>query len=295
MSQKQFTAEIERGFPHGIYLLTASDAYLLYDALQQIKAWSGTDPFALEVIDLAFADDCPTIAGMVDILCTVPFLAARKTVIIRNLQKLPKKDAKKLEDYCSEPSPSTLLIMLHEGASPKLFDASVLRSIKSIPLSISDRDIPDWVKAQARGKGITLSDRAVETLVAEVGTDLGLLHAEVEKLAMAGLAGDVSDAVLKEIVYSGAEYGAFDLINALDRRDARAVFRLYENVRKTSDPYMLLGAMNWHYSNRRERVARGTSIFALLHEADIAIKSSHQCVIERLLYSLTRKESIQRK
>ncbi len=68
---------------------------------------------------------------------------------------------------------------------------------------------------------------------------------------MAGLSGEVSETVLKEIVYSGAEYGAFDLINALDRRDARTVFRLYENVRKTSDPYMLLGAFNWHFSSRR--------------------------------------------
>lgn len=291
MSRKQLLLEIERGFPQHVYLLTASDPYLLYEALQLIKSWSGTDPFALEVIDFAFADDCPTVAGIVDILCTVPFLAARKTVIIRNLQKLPKKEAKKLEDYCAEPSSSTLLIMLHEGAAPKIFEPVLLKRITTLPLSIADRDIPGWVKEQARAKGISLSDRAVETLVTEVGTDLGLLHAEVEKLAMAGLTGDVSDAVLKEIVYSGAEYGAFDLINALDRHDARVVFRLYENVRKTSDPYMLLGAMNWYFSSRRGRAPRGRSIFAALHEADIAIKSSHQCVIEHLLYSLTRKES----
>lgn len=288
MNRKKLQSEIDCGFPQPVYLLTATDAFLLYDALARIKEWSGTDPFALEVIDLAFADDCPTIAGIVDILCTVPFLAARKTVIIRNLQKLPKKEAKKLEDYFAQPSASTLLIMLHEGASPKVFEPAVLKGIRTIALSVSDRDIPEWVKSQARSKGITLGDRAVETLVTEVGTDLGLLHAEVEKLAMAGLSGEVSEDVLKEIVYSGAEYGAFDLINALDRRDARTVFRLYENVRKTSDPYMLLGAFNWHFSGRRGRVPRGKSVFAALHEADVAIKSSHQCVIEHLLYSLTR-------
>jgi DNA polymerase-3 subunit delta len=290
VSQKQLKAEIERGFPQHIYLLTASDAYLLYDALQQIKAWSGTDPFALEIIDFAFSDDCPTVAGLVDILCTVPFLAARKTVIVRNLQKMPKKEAKKLEDYCSQPSPSTLLIMLHEGASPKLFEPGTLRNIKTIPLNVADADIPAWVKGQAQRKGMTLSDRAVETLVTEVGTDLGLLHAEVEKLAMAGITGDVSDEVLKEIVYAGAEHGAFDLTSALDRRDARGVFRLYENVRKTTDPYMLLGAFNYHFTSRRGRVPQGTSIFAALHEADFAVKSSRSYVIEHLLYSLTRRE-----
>lgn len=290
MSRKQFRTEIERGFPQSVYLLTASDAYLLYEALQQVKAWGGTDPFALEVVDFAFSDDCPTVAGLVDILCTVPFLSSRKTVIVRNLQKIPKKEAKKLEDYCLQPSPSTLLILLHEGASPKVFEASALRTIKTIPLTVSDAEIPGWVKEQALSKGITLSDQAVETLVTEVGTDLGLLHAEVEKLAMAGVSGDVSDATLKEIVYAGAEYGAFDLTAALDRRDARGVFRLYESVRKTTDPYMLLGAFNYHFSSRRGRVPRGVSIFSALHEADFAIKSSRNCVIEHLLYSLTRKE-----
>ncbi len=67
--------------------------------------------------------------------------------------------------------------------------------------------ISRMVKNQARSKGITLGDQAVETLVTEVGTDLGLLHAEVEKLAMAGYPASERN-VLKEIVYSGAEYGA---------------------------------------------------------------------------------------
>jgi DNA polymerase III delta subunit len=289
MSQKKLQQEIEKGFPQSIYLLTAADAFLLYDALVQIKQWSGTDPFVLEVIDLASSENGPTVSDIIDILCTAPFLVTRKIIVIQNLQKLHKKEAKNLEAYCLHPASGTLLIMLCEGASVKIFEPEILKRITTISLSVSPRDIPAWVKAKALTKGITLGDSAVETIISEVGTDLGLLHAELEKLAAAGVSGDVSAAVLKNIIYSGAEYGAFDLTQALDRRDAKTVFRLYENIRASSDPYMLLGAINWHFAVHRRQRTHDKSLFFALHEADVDIKSSHHCVIERLLYSLTKK------
>lgn len=287
MSRKQFQQEIDRGLPHGMYLLSASDAFLLYDALNDIKtALGGDDPFAIEVFDLAFPEDCPPLAQIIDILRTVPFFVSRKTAVIRNLQKLSKKDAPKIEEYLLSPSPSTCLIMLHEGVAPKMLNPSALKGAKAISLSIADREIPAWVQERARMRGVELTERAIDYFVSAVGTDLGLLQAEIDKFQHAGVSGKVDVDTVREVVYAGAEYGTFDLINALDSGDLRKTFRRYESVRRTADPQMILGALNWHYAKRGAR--QGVSVMPLLHEADIAIKSSRQHVIENLLYQLVR-------
>lgn len=286
MSQKQFHQELEKGLPNSRYLLTASDAFLLYDALNDIRrVFGGEDPFAVEVFDLGFPEDCPPLSEVVGILRTVPFFASRKTAVIRNLQKLSKKDASEIEDYLLSPSPSTVLIMLHEGAVPKMLDSAVLKNVKALSLSIPDRDIPAWLRERARAKGVDLTPRAVDYLISSVGTDLGLLHAELDKVQHAGVGGKVDTNTIAEVVYAGAEFGAFDLIKALDAGDLRKIFRRYESVKRTADPTMILGALNWHYAKRGRP---GASVMPLLHEADISIKSSHQHVIENLLYRLVR-------
>ncbi|HSW64058.1 MAG TPA: DNA polymerase III subunit delta [Dissulfurispiraceae bacterium] len=287
MSQKQFHQELEKGLPDSRYLLTASDAFLLYDALNDIRrVFGGEDPFAVEVFDLGFPEDCPPLSAVVDILRTIPFFASRKTAVIRNLQKLSKKDASKIEDYLLSPSPSTVLIMLHEGPIPKVLGSAALKSVKAISLSIPERDIPVWLLERAQAKGADLTPRAVDYLISAVGTDLGLLHAEIDKVQHAGARGKIDVDTIREVVYAGAEFGTFDLINALDAGDLRKTFRRHESVKRTADPLIILGALNWHYTKRGGRA--GASVMPLLHEADISIKSSHQHVIENLLYRLVK-------
>jgi DNA polymerase III delta subunit len=100
---------------------------------------------------------------------------------------------------------------------------------------------------------------------------------------------------VRGVVYAGAEYGAFDLVNALTKKDAKAVFRIYENMSRTTEPQMLLGALNWQYSSSYARAKmQGLDknklgrVFALLHEADMAVKTSHSHVMDDLLVKLLK-------
>ena len=83
------------------------------------------------------------------------------------------------------------------------------------------------------------------------------------------------------------QYSAFDLINSLNRKDEREVFRIFESVVKNIEPQMLLGALNFHCGRttkeNRQEYAR---VFRLLHEADTGIKTSRSFVIEELLIKL---------
>ncbi|MCL0096641.1 hypothetical protein M1N66_03435, partial [Thermodesulfovibrionales bacterium] len=108
-------------------------------------------------------------------------------------------------------------------------------------------------KDRAERKGISLTDRAVEYLISLAGTDLWMLYSEVEKISSwsAGGAIDIDD--IKNTVYAGIEYNAFDLVNALKKRDAKEVFRIFETVNRNTESQMLLGALNWQYTSLAQK------------------------------------------
>ena len=298
MSIKQFQQKLSKGLPSSVYLLYSSEDFLLYEALSMIKERNqDINVFNFEVFDMSSSDDSLPMEEIVDILNTLPFMSSRKTVVIKNVQKLSKKDMKNLENYMASPSPSSLLIMLYERTSPKLFEMSGLKNIKVISLNINEKDIPLWIKDRSKKKGIELTDRAVEYLISFIGTDLGMLYAEIEKLSSweTGRIFDVDD--IKGVVYAGVEYSAFDLVNALMNKDTKKVFRIFENVNRTIKPEMLLGALNYQFTSLRSKAFKGGSdrekerfreIFVLLHKADAAVKTSHNYVIEDLLFKLLR-------
>ncbi len=294
MSIKQFQQELSRGMPSPVYLLYSSEDFLLYGALSAIKEQcSDASGFNFEVYDIKSPDDTIPVEQIVDIVNTMPFISARRTVVINNVQKLAKKDLQKLEAYLLNPADTALLVMLHSGAAPKLFGAAASGSIKTIALTVQEKELPMWIKEQARQKKVRLTDSAVEYLITMDGTDLGMLYAEIEKLAcfISDRVIDVAD--LRSIIYSGVEYTAFDLLDALKIKDAKEVFRIFENVTKNQEPQMLLGALNYYYARQgsayRQKDASGpVPTIRLLHEADIAIKSSHKYVIEDLLVKLLR-------
>jgi DNA polymerase-3 subunit delta len=292
MSIKQFQQELSREFPSPAYLLYSSDDFLLYEALSSIKDKLHSDAFNFDVFDVKSPDNSKPMEQIIDILNTLPFLSGRRVVVIENTQKLPKKDIKKLEQYLTNPANTSILIMLFEGASPKLFDASVVKNIKAIGLNVQEKDIPSWIRDTAKRKGIEFTDRAIEYLIVCVGTDMGMLYSEIEKFSSCGADKiDIDD--VKGMVYAGIEYSAFDLINALKKREATEVFRIFENVGKNTESQMLLGALNWQYANlqnnshhKDKRFFR--TVFKLLHEADAAIKTSRPYVMEDLLIKLLK-------
>ncbi len=265
MSIRQFQQELSRGMPSPVYLLYSSEDFLLYEAISAIKErCSDAGGFNFDVYDIKSPDDTVPVEQIVDILNTMPFISARRTVVIHNIQKLAKKDVQKIEAYLLNPADTALLVMLHTGAAPKLFGATASGGMKAIALTVQERELPMWIKEQAKQKKVSLTDSAVEYLITMAGTDLGMLSAEIEKLAcfISDRVIDVAD--LRSIIYSGVEYTAFDLLDALKRKDEKEVFRIFESVTKNQEPQMLLGALNYYYgrqgaSYRQEKIHPGRS------------------------------------
>lgn len=292
MSIKQFQQEISKGLSSPAYLFYSSDDFLLYEVLSIIKSKHRSDAFNFDIFDIKSQDDSKPVEQIIDILNTMPFLSERRVVVIENIQKLSKKDALKFQGYLLNPADTSVVIMLFSGKSPKLFDQSVVKNLKTIGINLQEKDIPQWIQEKAKKLGMEFTGRAAQYLISIVGTDLGMLYAEIKKFSSCNTSLiDIDD--IKGMVYAGAEYSAFDLINALKKKDKKEVFRIFENIKKNSEMQMLLGALNWQYVNlqskshhKDERIFK--TIFKLLHEADASVKTSRSYVIEDLLVKLLK-------
>jgi DNA polymerase-3 subunit delta len=289
--------ELAKGMQAPAYLFCSGNDFLLYEALSIIKdkyssAGDFNFAFNFDTFDINSPDDSKPVEQILDILNTLPFLSDRRLIIIENIQKLSKKDAEKIESYISNPSPASLLIMLHKGTPQKLFSAQAVKNLKTLTLAVPETDIGQWIKDRAKRKGVEITDRAVEYLISSVGADLGMLYAEIKKISFLGTK-NVDIDEIKSIVYAGAEYNAFDIVNALKKRDAAAVFRIFQSASKNIKHEMLLGALNWQYAtlqskshHKDERFFR--TVFKLLHEADASIKTSRSYAMEDLFVKLLK-------
>ncbi|MCI0469655.1 MAG: DNA polymerase III subunit delta [Nitrospirae bacterium] len=294
MSIKQFQQELDKNLPSSVYALNSSEGFLLYEALSAIKErYQDDNALNYHLFDMISPDDSKPIEQILDTLNTLPFLSDRRIIIINNLQKLPKKDYMKLDGYLANPSSASLLIMLHEDAPQKRLNLPPSKAIKTIALRVGTSEIPFWIRQRAGRIGIQLTDAAVEYLIDYTGADLGMLSSEIEKLASLNAAQilDVDD--IKGLAHYGSAYTAFDLAKALIAGDAKKAFRIFESVNRMVRTEDMLGALNWQYSTHLSGAGGGKGYFRkvirLLHEADIANKTSRNCVMEDLFVKLLRQ------
>lgn len=286
MSLKNFYAELSKGFPSAVYLISASDDFLLYECQALIKEnQMASDPLNFSLHDLDPSETDSTIKEIVAELNTLPFFGEKKTVLLKNLHKIPKKDIKELSKYLLNPLDSTLLIMFCAGDYKKIFDTEILKKIKII--SIQNINLTTWIQEKAKWKGIEIAPELAEYLIGTVGDDLAMLNSEIEKLSLLGSkVVDVND--IKEIVYHGADFSAFDLAKALQKGEPKTIFKIYYCIEKNVDPLAIIGALNWHYRSQYDRAKQSEKekyydVFKLIHEADVAQKSSQVNVVENLL------------
>jgi len=203
-----------------------------------------------------------------------------------------ERDAK-IRGIPESPSPSSLLVMLFEGTAPDIFEPALMKAVRAIALSVVEREIPVWIKERAGKKGISFTPAAIEYLISVAGTDLGMLHSEIEKFSSSESSRIIDIAEVQGCRICGCGVRCFDLANALSRKDSRAVFRIYENISRTMEPADAPGRSQLAYSSsyakaKMQGMDKGKlgRIFTLLHEADMAVKTSHSHVMEDLLVKL---------
>lgn len=233
-----------------IYLLYGKDGYRVRDTLRDIRA-------RLAASDEMCDGDSVTLDGRVlsagELLAhatAMPFLSSSRLVVVEGLLAAIgeakrgggkrgkgaddplepwRRAAKTLADPATMPETTTLVFVDGELAKSNpafTMFAPIARTIDHPPLS--KEELPTWIAARAKTKGVKLAPRSLVALVQLIGPDLWALDNELDKLSAFACAEVVEPETVTQVVSSAREAIIWDLTDALvagDEHKALATMR----------------------------------------------------------------------
>lgn len=212
------------------YLVVSDQQALIDEVITRIRdrvAEEADLSLNLDEFDAAQAQPGDVIAAA----SVMPFLAEKRVVLVRNLEKWKTGELDKLADYLADPSPGTCLMAAFkertrwEGKKPpvtirrdsRLWTQAQLKGYlihRQGPRFKSEYQT--WVTERARHSGVRLDPSAAAYLLEAVGEDLGTLGQEITKLALVYGSGAKLDRDSVEAMVSGYDRAEmFDYIGDL--------------------------------------------------------------------------------
>ena len=209
MTYTEFFSSIKSGGLSGAYLLHGEEEYVKRSALTALV--STVDEAARE-LNVQYADD---VSGIIAACETLPFFADRRIVIARAIPT--GDDGLRLRDYLVRvPDTAVLIFFIRSKADGT---TGIFQSLKKdgrivefAPLEKSEA--VRWVMQQARGAGVTTTERAAAFLVELVGTELNSLNNEFQKAAAyAGEGNEVTREIINSAVTRNLEFTIFNMLD----------------------------------------------------------------------------------
>ena len=261
-----------------IYVIQGKDDFLVNKNCQQL-----TDQLLSEddkQMGLLAMDPDKTIAAeLFDELRTLPFLASKKVVLLKNADKFVTANRELLEKYFDSPSNSGTLIMT---VKTWLKTTKLAKKLKSIGQLIAVEEIKksyqlaDFIVNYARENHKKKLSKDLATMIVELtGDDTGRLTSEIDKLATYINDRDkITAEDISAIVGNNRFFDAFNVINAMANGNAeQSIGRLRRMFASDkSAEYTVVGAFAYHFRqmfNAKCMLEKGLNIAQVAKECRI--------------------------
>lgn len=215
------------------YVFVGIEEFLLEEELSRIK--QSIDGDELMNWNVFNADEPSRInADEIVALCnTLPFLASRRAVVIRNAQNLKADQAGRIASYMDDPCDATTLVLCLDMVDSERGVEGVLRAFKGRADIVRFEPMKDknerirWILERARGLGKTMERDAAAMLAETAGTSLWQLKGEIEKLCLyVGHNPTVTIQDVREVAMGSVEPAVFAFLDSLFERRKDAIVRL---------------------------------------------------------------------
>ena len=168
------------------YLFYGNENYLKEDISKKLRNRL-VDPAYRELNYKVFYGDKLSINEVINDLETLPMISKHKLLIIKEAGKINKNDETKLIDYFNRLSLknnfSTLIIIYKEGRPNKGLITATKRVGVAVNFSVTDKaKLDSWIKSKFRQSDKIITQEALFYLQSLVGSDLGYLFNEIEKI-----------------------------------------------------------------------------------------------------------------
>jgi DNA polymerase-3 subunit delta len=164
-----------------VYYLFGEESAAKIDSLLKLKELFKADDFNLFEFSGEPISEAPTVVGEA---LTLPVFADKRLVIVRS-PKLPADARATYAAYLKSPSLTTTLVLLSEDSRPDKRDAlaTIAGAVGAVCTfaPLTEEEAVERLLSEAKKAGKAMAPEAAAALVAESGTDWGILVGELEK------------------------------------------------------------------------------------------------------------------
>jgi len=218
-------------------------AKLLPKGMEQMNETVLTDP------------DADTIIASAE---TQPFLADKRLVVVRESAMLGSQTKGKTYDEASSTAkmleylptlPDTCCLVFFAGDKTdgrKKLPQWLKKNAQWVTFSpLGEAEMNRWIAQQFKRLDKKITMPVCQKLVFSAGSDLTLLHSEIEKLAaFTGEREEITEQDVGEIAVRTTAYRVYDLTGALTRGDSKRAFSLSQALQKDGEePLALLSLL----------------------------------------------------
>jgi len=171
-----------------------------------------------------------------DIISTAkryPMMAERQVVIVKEAQDL-SRTIDKLESYADNPMPTTVLVICYKYKTldkrKKVTKVLGKNGLVYESKKLYENQVGDWIKRILASKKYTIEPKANAMLVEFLGTNLGKINNELEKLQIILPKGSViTPKDIEENIGFSKDFNVFELRKAIGERNQLKAYTIAEN------------------------------------------------------------------
>ena len=235
-----------------VYLFVGDNEYLKEKAIADLKSailkGSSGDDLDYKVFHGAEVD----FREVLDSVATIPFLSAKKLVVIKNIEDLNDENLGRLIACIKKSSKSTVLVL--DAKSDSVVSEHVeLAGLANVSRfdEMTDAELHRWVKKFVESKTDSkknIEDDAAKELKDLHGKNLLALSGEIEKLiAFTGERSLITLADVEKIAARSAFSSAFDLTRALENNSPDFALSIVSELTATGKKHHeIIGLLCWH-------------------------------------------------
>ena len=183
-----------------------------------------------------------------------PMMAARKLVVLKEAQDFKLLD--ELESYFEAPSETTIFVVNYKyktfDSRKKLMKFAAKNGVVFKSEKIKEYQLVDWITKYIRTQGFGITPKASMLLAEFLGSDIGRIVKEVEKLTLLlEKSTTINDIHIEENIGVSKDYNVFELTNALAIRDVPKVFQIvhyFEHNTKATDIIVVIASIFKFYT-----------------------------------------------
>jgi DNA polymerase-3 subunit delta len=244
-----------------IHLLYGEDSLSIREKLTALKEM--VEPPEVRDVNVAVFEGARLRLEQLRAACeAVPFLAERRLVVVEGLlARMERRQGRAVDEASAEEGPDlgewtkladllmavppTTDLVFVEGKlqpnNPLLARAKPLAQAMHYVLPKGD-DLRTWIRQRAESKGIRIHPRAVVALADAVGSDLPVLDAELDKLAIYCWQREIGYQDVQDMVAYTREANVFATVDAmLENRPGPALAQVAQHLESGESPGWLMG------------------------------------------------------